>query len=87
MIWTPFSYWRSMYSLFPARRAMHVSGSSHMQMQTKFLWLSRAAKVGEAIDGWQVFWVGGWDRCRVFFVVIVMKKRHATGAQARTEYR
>ncbi len=54
----------------------------HMQIQTKFLWLSRAATVGEAIDGWQVCWVGGWDRCRVFFVVMVMKKRHVTAAVA-----
>jgi hypothetical protein len=27
--------------------------------------------LGHRIDGWRVCWVGGWDRCRVLFVVMV----------------
>jgi len=45
-----------------------------MQVQTKFLWLSRLATMGEDIDGWLVSWIGGWDRCRVFLVVKVVKE-------------
>ena len=42
-----------------------------MQVETKFLRLRRAAALGERIDGWRVCWLGGWDRGRVFFVVMV----------------
>jgi hypothetical protein len=38
---------------------------------TKFLRLSHAVPLGHRIDGWRVCWVGGWDRCRVLFVVMV----------------
>jgi hypothetical protein len=44
-----------------------------MQIQTKFLWLPKGAAIGDRIGGWRVCWVGGWDRCRVFFVVMVMR--------------
>ena len=30
-----------------------------------------AAPLGLSIDGWRVCWVGGGDRCQVFFVVMV----------------
>jgi hypothetical protein len=40
-------------------------------MQTKFLRLSQPAPLGLSIDGWRVCWVGGGDRCQVFFVVMV----------------
>ena len=42
-----------------------------MTIPTKFLRLFREARVGERIDGWRVCWGGGWDRCRVVFVVMV----------------
>ena len=42
-----------------------------MKMETKFLRLFRRAKLGDHIDGWRVCWVGGWDKCRVVFVVMV----------------
>jgi hypothetical protein len=25
-------------------------------------------------DGWRVCWLGGWDKCHVFFVVMVVRK-------------
>ena len=28
----------------------------------------------DRIDGWRVCWPGSWDKCRVFFVVIVVKE-------------
>jgi hypothetical protein len=45
-----------------------------MQVATKFLRLTKPAALGDRIDGWRVAWVGGWDRCRVLFVVMVEKQ-------------
>ena len=42
-----------------------------MHVQTKFLWLRKPVCLGEPIDDWKVCWLGGWDKGRVFFVVIV----------------
>jgi len=58
-----------------------------MQIQTKFLWLPRAAAIGDRIHGWRVCWLGGWDKCRVFFVVMVLKEYAAGRFQAGIEQR
>jgi hypothetical protein len=42
-----------------------------MYVETKFLRLLRAVELGDDIDGWRVCWRGGWDKCRVLFVVMV----------------
>jgi hypothetical protein len=42
-----------------------------MQVQTKFLHLFREVATGDHIDGWRVCWIGGWDKCRVVFVMMV----------------
>ena len=44
-----------------------------MHVDTKFLWLFRTAEVGEDLNGWEVCWLGGWDRCRVMFMVMVKR--------------
>jgi hypothetical protein len=41
------------------------------QVETKFLRLRQPAALGDRIDGWRVCWLGGWDRGRVFYVVMV----------------
>ena len=41
------------------------------QLETGFLRLAQPAAVGDRIDGWRVCWLGGWDRSKVFFVVMV----------------
>jgi hypothetical protein len=41
------------------------------QMETKFLRLRQPATLGDRIDGWRVCWLGGWDRGRLFYVVMV----------------
>ena len=38
-----------------------------------FLRLFRAVQLGDDIDGWRVCWLGGWDKCRVLFVVMVKR--------------
>ena len=42
-----------------------------MQIATRFLRLTNPAALGDRIEGCRVAWVGGWDRCRVLFVVMV----------------
>jgi hypothetical protein len=41
------------------------------QVETKFLRLRQPATLGDRIDGWRVCWLGGWDRGRLFYVVMV----------------
>ena len=45
-----------------------------MSIQSKFLRLRQPAALGDRIDGWRVCWLGGWDRCRVFFLVMVERQ-------------
>jgi hypothetical protein len=42
-----------------------------MLVQTKFLRLCKPVSLGDHSDDWRVSWLGGWDKCRVFFVVMV----------------
>ena len=42
-----------------------------LPVQTRFLRLREPAVVGDRIDGWRVCWVGGWDKGKVLFVVMV----------------
>jgi hypothetical protein len=48
-----------------------------MEIETKFLRLCKPGVIGDRIDGWRVCWVGGWDKGRVFFFVMVEKPRPA----------
>jgi hypothetical protein len=43
------------------------------QVETKFLRLRHPATLGDRIDGWRVCWLGGWDRGKVFFIVMVSR--------------
>jgi hypothetical protein len=42
-----------------------------MTVETKFLRLRQPVPLGARIDGWRVCWLGGWDRHRFFFIVMV----------------
>ena len=44
-----------------------------MQVETKFLRLCQPAALGEQIDGWKVYWVGGWGKDRLFYYVMVAR--------------
>jgi hypothetical protein len=44
-----------------------------MTRETKLLHLREPATLGDSIDGWRVFWLGGWDRGGLFFIVMVEK--------------
>ena len=45
-----------------------------MHDQTKFLRLRKPVLLGDSIDDRRVCWLGGWDKCRVFFVVMVERE-------------
>ena len=47
------------------------NGLEELQVQTRFLRLCQPAGLGDRIDGWRVCWVGGWDKSKVLFVVMV----------------
>jgi hypothetical protein len=49
-----------------------------LQVETKFLRLRHPATLGDRIDGWRVCWVGGWDRGKVFFLVMVTRSLYVT---------
>jgi hypothetical protein len=52
---------------------MDVFGESVMHVQTKFLRLCEPVSLGDRFADWQVSWIGGWDKGRVFFVVMVQR--------------
>ena len=52
-----------------------------MHVQTKFLRLCEPVSLGDRIDNWRVSWLGGWDKCRVFFVVMVEREHEQPVAQ------
>ena len=55
-----------------------------MRIETKFLRLREAVAWGHEIDDWQVCWLGGWDKQRMFYIVMVMKKPAAANKKVRT---
>jgi hypothetical protein len=58
----------------PAARS-HGCLDWNMAVQTKFLRLGSAVALGDLINCWRACWLGGWDKGRVFFVVIVCQLR------------
>jgi hypothetical protein len=46
-----------------------------VHIETKYLRLSSAVSLGDYVEGWRVCWLGGWDKCRVLYVVMVEKIR------------
>jgi hypothetical protein len=44
-----------------------------VEVRTKFLRLSQPAALGDRIDGWTVCWLGGWDKGKVFFLIMLKK--------------
>jgi hypothetical protein len=44
-------------------------------IETRFLHLRQPATLGDLIDGWRVCWLGGWDKGRVLYMVMVERRR------------
>ena len=53
-------------------------------VQTRFLRLRKAVALGDCINGWRVCWLGGWDKARVFFVVMVERMHRIAELGPRT---
>ncbi len=51
---------------------MWVPRSSYaVHIETKYLRLSNPVSLGDYVEGWRVCWLGGWDKSRVLYVVMV----------------
>jgi hypothetical protein len=48
-----------------------------VSLETKYLHLRKLVPLGHHIDGWRVCWLGGWDKQRVFFVVMLVRVKQA----------
>ena len=46
-----------------------------MHIETKYLQLRQPVELGHRIGRWRVTWLGGWDKQRVFYVVMVVRLR------------
>jgi hypothetical protein len=44
-----------------------------MSLETKYMHLLQPVPMGYRIDGWRVCWLGGWDKQRPFFVVMLVR--------------
>jgi hypothetical protein len=44
-----------------------------VSLETKYLHLRQPVPLGHHIGGWRVCWLGGWDKQRVFFVVMLVR--------------
>jgi hypothetical protein len=42
-------------------------------LETKFLRLRAPVELGSRFDDWQVCWLGGWSRYRLFYLVMLVK--------------
>ena len=49
----------------------HWTGGT-VQVETRFVRIRKPVELGDEIEGQFVCWVGGWDKARVFFLVMVI---------------
>jgi hypothetical protein len=45
----------------------------NMQMETKFLRLRTAVEIGSRFGDWEVCWLGGWVKFRLYYLVMLVK--------------
>jgi hypothetical protein len=44
-------------------------------VETKSIRVGQLVAVGDWIAGWRVYWIGGWDKGRVYFVAMIRRSR------------
>jgi hypothetical protein len=54
-----------------------------LQLETKFLRLRTPVTLGLRFGDWQVTWLGGWSRYRLYYVVMVVKLEPVSARFAR----
>jgi hypothetical protein len=42
-------------------------------VETRFVRLRKAIALGDVVTGWRACWLGGWDKGRIYFVVMVKR--------------
>jgi hypothetical protein len=47
--------------------------SGHMRIETKYLRLRTEVALGSRFDDWQVCWLGGWAKHRLYYLVMLVK--------------
>jgi hypothetical protein len=55
-----------------------------LRVETRYLRLGAPVTLGDRINGWRVCWLGGWDRGKVVFVVMVERVTRAPGPQLKS---
>jgi hypothetical protein len=67
----------------PARQRSHAWVP--WKSRPSSLRLFKPVALGDRIDGWRVRrrWIGGWDKCRVLFVVMVERPRRTRRSARR----
>ena len=48
--------------------------------------LQKPVPMGHRIDGWRVCWLGGWDKQRLFFVVMLVRLQPHPSASVRLSH-
>ncbi len=51
-------------------------------LETKFLRLRNPVELGSRFDDWQVCWLGGWGKYRLFYLVMVVRVNGNGGASS-----
>jgi hypothetical protein len=49
------------------------AGSGGLLVETRFVRLRKAVEIGDLIAGWRVCWLGGWDKGKIYFVVMAKR--------------
>jgi hypothetical protein len=44
-----------------------------MQLETKYLRLRTPVTIGSRFGDWEVCWLGGWQRHRLYYLVMLVK--------------
>ena len=59
-----------------------ATGSTAMQLETKYLRLRTSVTLGSRFGDWQVCWLGGWCRARMFYFVMLVRVPSSYNAAA-----
>ena len=58
-----------------------------MQLETKFLRLPTPVTLGSRFGDWQVSWLGGWSKHRLYYLVMVVKMQRQGKHESQTKAR
>jgi hypothetical protein len=56
-----------------------------MKLETKFKRVPLAVTVGSRFGDWQVTWIDGWDKWRLYYLVMVVKLPRQAYDESKTE--